>query len=99
MLTSNLKTANERYVSLRPGLCAAQARSEACLHWDRKEIQRLGRWNTELAVYFARDWLLRYVAHRPSRPAADPARPTTFSLEEVVEDGLGDMVKGRLTRE
>jgi hypothetical protein len=73
---------NPRFVQLRSGLTQQQAKAEAAIHWDRCELARIGKWNCELALYWARNRLLRYLQSQPAAAGehqineADRVRPT-----------------------
>lgn len=54
---------NPRFVQLRAGLSQQQARAEAVIHWDRNECRRIGQWNLEMAVYLARNRIMRHMQH------------------------------------
>src|SRR5262249_54960896 len=52
---------NPKYIQLRNGLTYHQARAEAVVHWDKKESRRIREWNSDMAVFWARNRLLRYL--------------------------------------
>ena len=84
---------NAKYISLRAGWIHSQARARAIIHWDECECARIGRWNYLLAVYFARNRLLRWMRDNPRDQGvgnpnnADQRRPTAdIPNEETLED-------------